>query len=70
MAPRRTVDDVCRPRVVMVTRTAGGALHLAVTGYEVTALAQREAVRGVLAQELRGFGLHEGHPVFVGAGVG
>lgn len=57
----RAVDDVGRPRLVVVARAVGGARHLAVAGVEVAAVAQREAVRLVGAQEIGRRRLHQRH---------
>ena len=47
----------------MVTRAVVGTRHLAVASVKVATVTQREAVGGVRAQEVRGFGLKCGDEV-------
>ena len=59
VAPHGALDDVLRPGRVVEAGAALGALHAAVTGKEVAAHAEGEAVGLVLAQELPG--VHGGY---------
>ena len=52
MVPGGAGDDVVLPGGVVETTAAGGTGHPAVAGEELAALAEREAVSLVLAEEL------------------
>ena len=68
MALVGTLDDVGGPRSIVEARTALGTLHPTVAREEVTALAEREAMRLILTQKLIGVNLHNRHSQFAGEG--
>ena len=53
------VHDIGAPRLVVVAGAVVRAGHLAVAGVKVAAVAQREAVGLVVAEEVRGLGLYQ-----------